>query len=151
MIRSNAKLTRDQVVALRERHAHIREFRHNEETGESMSDKDLDTQVAEEFGVSATHVRDIVLGTTHADVPGPRDVARAKRVDLYGTERLTLGDTEARRRMNMRLKGIDPEPKTVRFVQRVVIVDHRGKDTEMSYTLEPGHSIRVDLVAEGGR
>ena len=36
-------------------------------------------------------------------------------------------------------------------VLSVVIVDHRGKDTEMSYTLEPGHSIRVDLVAEGGR
>lgn len=147
----STKLTRDQVVALRERHAHIREFRHNEETGESMSDKDLDTQVAEEFGVSVTHVRDIVLGTTHADVGGPRDVARAKRVDLYGTERLTLGDTEARRRMNMRLKGIDPEPKAVRFVQRVVIVNAKGRDTDLAYTLEPGQSIRVDLVAEGGR
>lgn len=144
------KLTPEQVIDLREHHEHVRAFRRNEETGETMSDKDIDTKVALEFGVSVTHVRDIVLGVTHADVGGPRDVARQKRVDLYSQERTTLGETEARRRMNLRLRGVDPEPKAVRWSQRAVILDSKGRETGMAYTLEPGQSIRVELVAEGG-
>jgi hypothetical protein len=51
----------------------------------------------------------------------------------------------------LRRRGIDPEPKAVRYVQRAVIVDSKGRDTGMAYVLEPGQSIRVELVAEGGR
>ena len=138
-------MTPELVAEIRERHLFLREL------DPDRAAKDLDRQVAEEFTVSQSHLRDIVTGLVHPDAPGPIDVGRARRRELYRTERETLGDREARRRLNLRTRGIDPEPKAVRYVQRVVIVDHRGKDTEMSYTMEPGHSIRVDLVAEGGR
>lgn len=144
-------MTTEQVIDLRERHEWLRGLREDPETGKSMADKDIDASVAKEFGVSPSHVRDIVMGVVHAEAGGPIDVARARRRELYRTEREALGDTEARRRMNLRVRGIDPEPKAIRWSQRAVIVDSKGRDTGMAYVLEPGQSIRVELVAEGGR
>ncbi|ATW59122.1 hypothetical protein FDJ13_gp62 [Gordonia phage Gustav] len=144
-------MTTAEVVELRERHAWLRELREDPETGKSQADKDIDHQVAVEFKVSASHVRDIVMGVVHAEAGGPIDAARARRRELYRAEREALGDTEARRRMNLRVRGIDPEPKAIRWSQRAVIVGANGRDTDMAYVLEPGQSIRVELVAEGGR
>lgn len=143
------KLTDTQVVELRERHQFLREMDADE--GNTRSDTEQDTQVAKEFGVSVSHVRDLVMGGSRAEAGGPIDVARRERFILFLREREALGDTEARRRLNLRSRNIDPEPKTVRWSQRAVIVDSKGRDTGMAYVLEPGQSIRVELVAEGGR
>ena len=142
------KLTDEQVAELRERHLFLRELASDSTT--HRSDTDHDTQVAGEFGVSVSHVRDLVLGNARPEAGGPVDVVRRDRFVMYLRDREALGDTEARRRLNLRSRNIDPDPKTVRYVQRVVIVDHRGRDTDMAYNLEPGHSIRVEMVAEGG-
>lgn len=143
------KLTDTQVVELRERHLFLREVDAAE--GHKSSDTEHDTRVAKEFGVSVSHVRDLVMGGSRTEAEGPIDVARRERFVLFLREREALGDTEARRRLNLRSRNIDPEPKAVRYAQRVTVLDHRGKDTDMAVTLEPGQSIRVELVTEGGR
>lgn len=136
-------LTPAAVVQIRERHEFLRQM-------EDRAGKDLDAQVAAEFAVSQSHVRDIVTGVARADDGGPIDKARAVRRELFRQERESLGDREARRRMNLRSRGIDPEPKAARTVTRVTVVDHRGKDTDMVAYLEPGQTLRVDNVLEGG-
>ena len=142
-------LSSDQVVEIRERHKWLRGLREDFEVQETMTDTDIDNKVAEEFMVSASHGRDIVMGVVHPDAGGPLDTIRSRRRELYRAEREALGDSEARRRMNLRTRGIDPEPLAVRYAQRVVILDSRGRETGLETILEPGQSIRVDMVAQG--
>ncbi|AWY05500.1 hypothetical protein PBI_MORRISSEY_58 [Gordonia phage Morrissey] len=143
------KLTDAQVAELRERHQFLRDT--EDHAGEHRNDSVNDAQVAQEFNISVSHVRELVMGRARPDAGGPIDKARQIRHTLFLQERIDLGDTEARRRLNLRSRNIDPNPKEIRYVQRVTVLDARGRDTNLSTVLEPGQSLRVDLVAEGGR
>ncbi|QLF84042.1 hypothetical protein SEA_UPYO_63 [Gordonia phage Upyo] len=144
------KLTAEEVVAIRERHAMLREFREDPDTGDRMTDGEIDTKVSGEFGVSRVHVGHLVTGKSRPEVGGPLDTRRAEIAATYYAEAAALGVTEANRRRRLRNKGIDPTPEAVVMVQRATIIDARGKDTDMAYELEPGQSIRLDLVPRGG-
>lgn len=143
------KLTDAQVVELRERHQFLRQT--DEDEGQPRNDSANDRLVANEFGVSISHVRDLVMGGSRKEAGGPIDVARRERFLLFIRERGELGDTEARRRLNLRSRNIDPNPKEIRYVQRVTVLDDLGRDTNLSTVLEPGQSVRVEMVTEGGR
>lgn len=148
------RLTPEQVREIRERHEWLRQFRklyEDDPDAGRQTDAELDAKVAKEFGISRVYVAALVTGKSRPEVDGPLDAARVRIQELFIVEAAELGPDEANRRRSLRRRGIDPEPKAIRWSQRAVIVDSKGRDTEMSYTLEPGHSIRVDLVAEGGR
>lgn len=142
------KLTDAQVAELRERHQFLREVDTDEGT---VASSDTDAQVAQEFNISVSHVRELVMGRARPDAGGPIDKARQIRHNLFLQERIDLGDTEARRRLNLRSRNIDPNPKEIRYVQRVTVLDASGRDTNLSTVLEPGQSVRVEMVTEGGR
>lgn len=127
-----------------------RELDEDEAPEDRRSEHARDKHVADQLGVSVEFVRRAVIGETFPDAPGPIDAARRRRLDLYREEVGTLGESEARRRSQLRARGIDPDPKTPRVVQVVRILDPKGRPTGMEYTLEPGHSISVSLGTEGG-
>lgn len=143
------RLTPEQVREIRERHEWLRQFRDDPDAGR-QTDAELDAKVAKEFGISRVYVAALVTGKSRPEVDGPLDAARVRIQELFIAEAAELGPDEANRRRSLRRRGIDPEPKAIRWSQRAVIVDSKGRDTGMAYVLEPGQSIRVELVAEGG-
>lgn len=133
-------------------HQFLRELRDEEDDSEARkSDGDLDAQVAKEFKISRVYVSALVVGKSRPKAGGPLDHRRNRILELFWSEADALGPEEAYRRRRLRNRGIDPEPKAVRWSQRAVILDAKGRETGMAYTLEPGQSIRVELVAEGGQ
>lgn len=139
----------DQAVeAIREKYEWYRQLDEGEAGAESDSQRDR--RVAEEFGVSADTVRQAVMGLSHPTAGGPIDHARRTRRDLYARERVSLGETEARRRLQLRRHNMDPDPKVERLVQRITVVDSQGRDTPATMDLAPGQTVRVELVAVGG-
>ena len=146
-----SQIPADTVEEIRERHQWLRDLRSSDmDDADRQTDGAIDTQVAKEFGVSRVYVARLVDGSARPEAPGPIDHRRAQEAVLYGQEVESLGQTEAARRRRLRRRGIDPDPKTPRLVQRVTVVGHRGIDTGMVAFLEPGQSLRVDLVTEGG-
>lgn len=143
------RLTPEQVREIRERHEWLRQFRDDPDAGR-QTDAELDAKVAKEFGISRVYVAALVTGKSRPEVDGPLDAARVRIQELFISEAAELGPDEANRRRSLRRRGIDPEPKAIRWRQRAVIVDSKGRDTGMAYVLEPGQSIRMELVAEGG-
>ena len=145
------QLTDTRVVEIREKHQWLRDIRDTEPGAERSTDGELDSRVAEEFGISRTHVASLVEGRSRPAAGGPIDHRRVQIQHMHAEEVGVLGVDEAARRRRLRLKGIDPDPKAIRYVQRVTVLDAQGRDTNMAVTLDPGQSIRVELVAEGGR
>lgn len=148
-----AHLSQERVAELREYHHHLREVDEaldEDERDEALSPATRDQKVADKFGVSVSLVRRIVMGLAHAEAGGPIDQARRARRDLYRRERVSLGETEARRRLKLRAMNIDPAPKVETLVQRVTIVDSKGRPTPAVVDLQPGQSVRVELVPIGG-
>lgn len=139
------------VEAIRDRHAMLRELRSADPDAEDrQTDGAIDYQVAEEFDVSRVYVARLVEGMARPEAAGPIDHRRAQESVLYAQELQGMGKAEAARRRRLRRRGIDPDPKVARPVTRVTVVDHRGKDTDMVAYLEPGQTLRVDTVLEGG-
>ncbi|UTN93348.1 hypothetical protein SEA_WIDOW_56 [Gordonia phage Widow] len=143
-------ITDELVVQIRERHDWLRSFREDEDTGDWMTDAAIDAKVAEEMNVSPSYVKALVTGEARKGVGGPIDHARNARQALYHEEAQTLGVTEARRRLQLRSRNIDPTPKALRYVQRVTILDAKGRPTPGVVDLAPGETVRVELVAVGG-
>lgn len=145
------QLTDVQVVEIRDKHLWLRQVRDGAPESERDTDGEIDAQVAEEFGISRTHVASLVEGRSRPAAGGPIDHRRVQIQHLYAEESKVLDAAEAARRRRLRIRGIDPDPKAIRYVQRVTVLDAHGRDTNLSTVLEPGQSLRVDLVAEGGR
>lgn len=143
----------DDVEKIREDYARIRFHVQDLTEGEDgyLTPSEIDQRVATMNKVSVGLVRRIVMGLAHADAPGPIDQGRRARRDLYQRERVTLGETEARRRLALRSRNIDPAPKVERLVQRVTILDSSGRPTTGVVDLNPGETVRVELVAIGGQ
>lgn len=137
------------VLEIRERYEWLKDLNGDTPGEEALTPAELDGRVAGEFGVSVTTVKDIVMGLSHPDVEGPIDQGRRLRRDLYNRERDSIGETEARRRLQLRARGIDPAPKVERLAQRITVMDHRGRPTVASVTLAPGEWLKVELVAVG--
>lgn len=143
------QIPEDLARSIRERYEDLKELDAGLDREERQTSTQRDAQVAKDFGLSLTAVKDIVMGVTHTEAGGPIDHARRQRRELYARERISLGDTEARRRLQLRARNIDPAPKAERLVQRVTILDSKGQivaQTEM----EPGQTLQVALVAVGG-
>ena len=142
-------ITEEQVRSIRERHEWLRSFRENED-GTQLTDAEIDHKVAEELDVTRKLVTRIVLGETRLSAGGPLDQPRIARQALYHEEAQALGVTEARRRRQLRSRNIDPTPKVVTYVQRVTVLDAKGRPTLGVVDLAPGETVRVELVAVGG-
>lgn len=133
---------------IRERYEWLKDLDQGE--ADPLTPSALDAKVANEFGVSVSSVKDIIMGITHGEAGGPIDQARRTRRDLFARERETLGDAEARRRLQLRARNIDPAPKVERLVQRITVMDSKGRPTVAVLDLQPGESIHVELVPVGG-
>lgn len=143
------QITNETIQAIRERHEWLRGFR-DESDAEWETDNQLDEKVAQEFSVAVTYVRGLVLGRIRPQAGGPLDNARIARTALYHEEAATLGEKEARRRRQLRSRNIDPTPKTVRYTQRVTILNAKGQPTAGVVDLQPGETVKVELIAVGG-
>lgn len=148
-----AKLSPEDVVKIREDHARIRDYVADLEPDDEgyLKPSEIDVRVAQMNGTSKTRVQEIIMGLAHAGVGGPIDHGRRTRRDLYQRERASLGETEARRRLALRSRNIDPAPKVERLVQRVTILDSQGRPTAGIVDLAPGETVRVELVPIGGQ
>ena len=114
--------------------------------GPRPSGQDLDRQVAEEFTVSQSHLRDIVTGLVHPTLQDPSAWAAlggGSCTDRAGD----LGDREARRRLNLRTRGMTPSPRPSGTSSAWSSWTTVARTPRCPTPWSPGHSIRVDLVA----
>lgn len=146
-------LSEELVVALRERHDYLRQVDAEAPEHERLTPRELDSKVAQEYSVSITSVQNIVMGLTHIAAGGPVDLERRARRDLYQRELMTLGSTEARRRLQLRARGLpivdqaNPVPDPEILALRITVMDSRNKPTVASVTLAPGEWLKTEMVA----
>lgn len=138
------------ALDIRERYEWLHELNNDAPEHDRIRPGEIDAKIAAEHKISVTTVRDIVMGLTHPQAGGPIDHKRRERRDLLERETESLGETEARRRFNLRCRNIDPTPKVERLVQRVTVIDSKGRPTAATTDLAPGESLRVELVPVGG-
>lgn len=141
-------LTEELVADLRERHDYLRTVDQDSPEEERLTPAELDSKVAQEYSVSVSSVQNIVMGLSHTKAGGPIDLERRARRDLYLREREALGETEARRRIQLRARGL-PIASTVTEVLalRLTVMNSQNKPTVASVTLAPGEWIKTELVA----
>jgi hypothetical protein len=147
-------LSQEVVADIRERHDYLRQVDQEAPEAERLKPSELDEKVAQEYSVSRTSVLNIVMGLTHVEAGGPIDRERRSRRDLFIRERANLGAAEARRRLQLRARGLPivAAKASVPVVSealalRITVMDSRSKPTVATVTLAPGEWLKTDLVA----
>ncbi|AWY06562.1 hypothetical protein HOT45_gp61 [Gordonia phage Trine] len=144
------QMTDDKVREIRERHAFLRDARDLAPDTERDTDRAIDAKVAEEFGVSQVYVKQLVLGISRPTAPGPVDTKRAEAQALYYQEATSLGVTEARRRRQLRARGLEPITAAASTIQRVEIRDATGSVVHRLDVPVGGWTVLTTVPVEAG-
>ena len=132
------------VQALREDYEYSRDLAKGATTPEEWETVgDTERRLAQDYGVSATTVHEVVLGLRYSSAPGPIDTARRARYDRYLTERQTLGEKAALARMRDVDTASDTSAAVV--VVAVTLPDQDHADSTQ-YIYPPGTVVSVTTL-----